>query len=105
LGTNKQHTLHLTETHMCAQRWNEIDVSKVLSLCMDCQKYAFLNQKRRGQPRHPDDPERQAFREKFIELLNNGVMLKGKQLFPHELVEQVCWLCNCITCTTARCCS
>jgi hypothetical protein len=97
--------LHLTETLMCAQRWNEIDVSKVPSLCMDRQKYAFLNQTRRGQPRHLDDPERQAFREKFVELLKNGVLLKGKQLFPHELVEQVCLLCNCITCTTARCCS
>jgi hypothetical protein len=86
--------LHLTETHMCAQRWNEIDVSKVPSLCMDRQKYAFLNQTRRGQPRHPDDSERQAFREKFIEQLKIGVMLKGKQLFPHELVAQVCLAMN-----------
>jgi hypothetical protein len=67
--------LHLTETHMCAHCWNEIDFAKVPSLCMNCQKYAFLNEKRGGQPKHPDDPERQVFREKFIEWLNNGVIL------------------------------
>jgi hypothetical protein len=82
--------LHLTETLMCAHRWNEIDFAKVPSLCMNRQKKAFLNEKHGGQTKHPDDLERQAFREKFIERLSNGVIPRVKQLFPHELVAQVC---------------
>jgi hypothetical protein len=81
--------LHLTETYMCAQRWNEIDFANVPSLCMDRQKYAFLNEKPGGQTMHPDDSERQACREKLLEQLVNGGSLKGNQLFPHVLVDQV----------------
>jgi hypothetical protein len=81
--------LHLTETYMCAQRWNEIDFANVPSLCMDRQKYAFLNEKPGGQTMHPDDSERQACREKLLEQLVHG--LKGTQLLPPELVAQVCF--------------
>jgi hypothetical protein len=89
--------LHLTETYMCAQRWNEIDFAKVPSLCMDRQKYAFLNEEPGGQTKHPDDSERHACREKLMEHLVNGGSIKGNQLFPHELVKQVCFLRNCVT--------
>jgi hypothetical protein len=95
--------LHLTETLMCAQRWNEIDCAKVPSLCMHRQKKAFLNENRGLKPERPAHLEREAYREKFLEQLKNGVMLKGKQLFPHELVAQVCLVC--VTCSTVRCCS
>ena len=82
--------LDITETHMCAQRWTEIDFAKVPSLCMDRQKYAFLGEKKnRACFMHPDDPVRQACREKFIVLLSNGANLKGQQVLPHELVAQV----------------
>jgi hypothetical protein len=40
---------------------------------------------------HPDDPVRQACREKFMALLVSGANLKGQQVLPHELVVQVCW--------------
>ena len=38
--------LDITETHMCAKRWTEIDFAKVPSLCMDRQKHAFLGKKK-----------------------------------------------------------
>jgi hypothetical protein len=83
--------LHLTETYMYAHRWNEIDFANVPSLCMDCQKHAFLNENHGGETKHHDDPERQVCCDKLLELLMNGGKLKGEQLFPHELVAQV-WL-------------
>ena len=84
--------LDITETHMCAQRWTEIDFAKVPSLCMDRQKHAFLGEKKNTACFvHPDDPVRQACREKFLALLVSGVDLKGQQVLPHELVAQVCW--------------
>jgi hypothetical protein len=82
--------LLLTETNMCAQRWNAIDFSKVPSLCMDRHKHAFLNEKIAGGFKHPADPERMACRERLLEHLVSGAKLNGQQLFPHELARQVC---------------
>jgi hypothetical protein len=52
--------LHLTETYMCAQRWNEIDFANFPSLCVDRQKHAFLNENHGEETKHHEDPERQA---------------------------------------------
>ena len=82
--------LLLTETYMCAHRWNAIDFSKVPSLCMNHHKHAFLNEKIAGGVKHPEDPERIACRERLLEHLVSGAKLNGQQLFPHELAHQVC---------------
>ena len=73
---------------MCAQRWAEINFSQVPSLCLDRNKRAFLNE---GRGRNRDDEDRIACRERLLAVIaEKGVAaLKGKQLFPHEIVAQV----------------
>jgi len=89
--TKLRKELQVPETLMCAQRWAEVEFAKVPSLCMDRQKRALLNENKKGEIAHPDDPERQACREKLLaHIVDKGVAaLKGRQLFPHELVQQV----------------
>jgi hypothetical protein len=83
--------LSVTETYMCARRWSEIDFQSVPSLCMDRQKRAFLNEDAKGMDAHPLDPARVACRERLLKhIADKGLAaLKGKQLFPHELVAHV----------------
>ena len=81
--------LAVPEVRMCAQQWAEIEFGKVSSLCLDRHKRAFLNEGKAN--RHEDTPDRVACRENLLSLITEkGVAaLKGKQLFPHELVKQV----------------
>ena len=81
--------LAVPEVRMCAQQWAEIEFGKVSSLCLDRHKRAFLNE---GKARaHEDNPDRAACRQNLLTLIRDkGIAaLKGKQLFPHELVQQV----------------
>ena len=73
---------------MCAQKWAAINFAKVSSLCLDRHKRAFLN---KGKDRARDTLDRLACREHLLEMIaEKGVSgLKGRQLFPHELVQQV----------------
>ena len=91
--TKLRRALGVVETLMCARRWTEIEFHSVPSLCMDRQKHAFLNENKKGGIAHPEDASRTACREKLLaHIADRGVdALKGKQLFPHELVQQV-WL-------------
>jgi hypothetical protein len=89
--TQLRKELGVVETFMCAKRWAEIEFGSVPSLCMDRQKHTFLNEKKTGGVAHPDDASRAACRERLLaHIADKGVSaLKGKQLFPHELVQQV----------------
>lgn len=82
--------LDITETKMCSDGWMEIDFAHVPSLCMDRNKRAFLNETKGGDVSHPENPTRIACRERLMNhIVENGELaLKGKQLFPHELVKQ-----------------
>jgi len=88
LLSSVRRALALPEVLMCAQEWSEIDMSHVPSLAMSRYKRAFLNE---GKGRSTEDPERAACRENLLTVLTEkGVAaLKGKQLFPHELVKEV----------------
>ena len=88
LLSSVRRALALPEVLMCAQEWSEIDMSHVPSLAMSRYKRAFLNE---GRGRSTEDPERAACRENLLTVLTEkGVAaLKGKQLFPHELVKEV----------------
>jgi hypothetical protein len=79
--------LALPEVLMCAQQWTEIDLSSVPSLAMACYKRAVLNESKDRK----DDPERIACRDHFLKMpQEKGVSaLKGRQLFLHQLVEEV----------------
>ena len=80
--------LAVPEVHMCAQEFAEIEFSKVSSLCLARNKRAFLNE---GKGRNAEKCDRQACRQHLLDLITEkGVAApKGKQLFPHELVQQV----------------
>jgi hypothetical protein len=88
LLSSLRRALAVPEVLMCAQKWAEINFAKVSSLCLDRHKRAFLNE---GKDRARDNLDRLACREHLLEMITEkGVSgLKGKQLFPHELVQQV----------------
>lgn len=80
--------LNITETYMCSKRFSEIDFSKVPSVCMKRNSLAFLNETKGGDTRHPDDEDRKKARSNLMECLVSK-KINGKQVFPHELVNQV----------------
>lgn len=104
--------LSVPEVFMCAQKYEEIDFSKVPSLCMNRHRKAFLNEIVSPLPknhkkhkdvschdengnRKPNDPGRVAARHNLINLTkavlegNASAKICGKQLMPHELVSQL----------------
>ena len=91
--------LDVTEIYMCAKKFEEINFSRVPSLCMNRCRKAFLNelvkskvkltseQEETGN-RHPNDLGRVAARKHLREKVVSGAIC-GKQLMPHELVAQL----------------
>ena len=90
LLTSLRRALAVPEVHMCAQRWAEINFSLVPSLCLDRHKRAFLNEAKGRKPRSEDE-DRTTCRENLLQMIaeKGAAALKGKQLFPHEIVAQV----------------
>jgi len=104
--------LEIPEILMCAKKYEEIQFSKVPSLCMNRNRKAFLNEivssfpknKRKGNEepchdengnRYPNDNDRVNARHNLINLTKEVLegkttaKLCGKQLMPHELVSQL----------------
>jgi len=89
------------ETMMSSNRWDEIDFYRVPSICLMKNRKAFLNEKIKVPPasleeeetgnRHPEDAVRVTTRKRLREcmLQNSAKKLKGKQLFPHEIVSKI----------------
>lgn len=61
--------LNTVEVLECANRWDEIDPTKVPQNAFGKKKNAYLNQLTSGQPRKPDDAKREACRKRFHEYL------------------------------------
>ena len=91
--------LHTVETQMCAQQWADIEPSAVPSGAMLKFRKALLNEALAEAPaanqretgnRRPDDADRVECRKRVREtLLAEGMKrLKGKQLFPHQIVQK-----------------
>ena len=83
--------LVVPESLMCAGEWGRIDFGKVPSLCLDRNKRAFLCEDQHGVVCLPQNSHRMACRENLLAAIQTkgGTALKGKQLFPHEVVKQV----------------
>jgi hypothetical protein len=98
--------INTTEVMMSNNAWSEIDfASQVPSVCLMRNRKAFLNEKVKGNPlshdedetgnRKPDDLGRVACRKKLREIMEQppdapaAKKLKGKQLFPHEIVSKI----------------
>jgi len=80
--------LDITEVKMCANKWEEINFSRVASLCLSRNTRAFLDEDKEGNIKHPDNAGRQLCRQNLIKTLTEKE-LKGGQLYPNELVEKV----------------
>jgi hypothetical protein len=93
--------LDIPEVKECANKFAEIDFNKVTSLCLNRKMKAFLNEKLGRESematgkyeetgdRYPKSEDRVAARKHLIDLIVKKGTVKGKQLFPHELVENV----------------
>lgn len=79
--------LDIPEVKMCANKWDEINFSKVTSLCLSRNNLAFLDEDKEGNIKHPDDSGRKQCRENLLSSLSKGA--KGGQLYPNELVEKI----------------
>jgi len=90
------------EIKMCNKKWNTINFTKhVPSLSLMKYRKAFLNEVVNGSPpvgnfdetgtRHPTDEKRVACRKRLRETMmdKETSKLKGKQLFPHEIVQKL----------------
>jgi len=89
--------LNTTEVLMASARWQEIEFSKVASLCLQRNRKAFLNEALKGRVgaeeeatgnRHPEDADRVAARRHLREALVAKKGVKGKQLFPQEIAAK-----------------
>eukprot|EP00613_Pedinella_sp_CCMP2098_P047460 CAMPEP_0171830218 /NCGR_PEP_ID=MMETSP0992-20121227/8117_1 /TAXON_ID=483369 /ORGANISM="non described non described, Strain CCMP2098" /LENGTH=640 /DNA_ID=CAMNT_0012445529 /DNA_START=99 /DNA_END=2021 /DNA_ORIENTATION=- len=92
--------LKTVEVKMCERAWGEIEATAIPSLTLMRTRKALLNENVKGPPpsleqeetgnRHPQDADRVACRKRIrASLLETGLKkLKGKQLFPHEIVQK-----------------
>jgi len=92
--------LGTVEVKMCGNEWGAIEPARVPSLALMRMRKALLNEKVEGPPptpkqretgnRHPEDAARVGCRKRVrAALLETGLKkLKGKQLFPHEIVAK-----------------
>jgi hypothetical protein len=99
--------LGIPEVFECANLFGEIDFGKVSSLALSRKMRAYLNEVLKGEGnksstaedddddewgrgnRHPDNEDRVQCRKNLIKKIIDGGGVKGKDLFPHELVEKV----------------
>ncbi len=91
--------INCTEVLMSADKWNEIDFFKVPSICLLKHRKAFLNEKINDAPssteeetgnRHPHNERRVECRKRLRGAMSQGKSrkLKGRQLYPHEVVSK-----------------
>ena len=91
--------LKTPEVYMAAQKYSEIEFSRVASLCLQRFRKAFMNETVKGKmlPDHsltgnrfPHNADRVAARQALVAavLVEKGNKLKGKQLQPHEIVNK-----------------
>ncbi len=94
-------TIQTVEVSMCANRYNAINPVHIPSRCMMKHRKAFLNEKVGGPPprgveeetgnRHPKNKSRVECRKRLRKAMVDSKVkkLKGRQLFPHEIVNKM----------------
>jgi hypothetical protein len=95
LITKLTKVLDVPEVKMCGKRFSELEFSKVPSVCTKKFCKAFLNEKTKAVPtpgedetgnRFPTDEDRIMCRQNLRQAAVDQ-KVKGKQVFPHEIVE------------------
>ena len=93
-------SLDVPEVKECANKWAEIDFNRVTSLALNRKMKAYLNELQKDSKmgtgdydetgdRFPDKEDRVTARKHLIDLIVKKSTVKGKDLMPHELVENV----------------
>jgi hypothetical protein len=76
----------------CGKQWASIDFNKVTSISLSKQKKAFLNSKKSGEARYPDDDDRvqcsENFRNHIQKAVNGEVEMKGKRVGMADFTKQ-----------------
>jgi uncharacterized protein with von Willebrand factor type A (vWA) domain len=81
-----------TQVKQCAKLWSEIDFNKVTSITTSKQKKAFLNVKKDGTERFPDDLDRvecaEHFKSRIKQAVAGEVEMKGKRVGMADFTKQ-----------------
>lgn len=81
-----------TQVKQCAKLWSEIDFNKVTSITTSKQKKAFLNVKKDGTERFPDDLDRvecaEHFKARIKQAVTGEVEMKGKRVGMADFTKQ-----------------
>jgi Mg-chelatase subunit ChlD len=81
-----------TQVKQCEQTWQHIDFNKVTSITLSKQKKAFLNIKKNGEARHPDNFDRKACAVNFNNHIQKAVKgetkMKGKRVGMADFTKQ-----------------
>jgi len=81
-----------TQVKQCAKLWSEIDFNKVTSITTSKQKKAFLNVKKDGTERFPDDLDRvecaEHFKARIKQAAAGEVEMKGKRVGMADFTKQ-----------------
>ena len=76
----------------CGKNWSEVDFNKVTSVSLSKQKKAFLNITKKGEPRFPDDDDRNECAKKFNEHIQKAITgeveMKGKRVGLENFTKQ-----------------
>jgi len=81
-----------TQVKQCEQTWQHIDFNKVTSITLSKQKKAFLNIKKNGEARHPDNFDRKACADNLNSHIQKAVKgeteMKGKRVGMADFTKQ-----------------
>jgi len=87
---NKQ--LDTLQIKQCGKKWSKIDFNRVTSISNTKQKKAFLNIKKNGEIRHPEDEDRiicaENFRARIKKAVDGEVEIKGKRVGMADFTKQ-----------------
>lgn len=91
-GLNRR--LDTTEIKMCGRVWAEIEPAAVPGICLAKHIKAFLNEKKSGGIRYPDNKDRESCREHFQEHATKAAKGEAKvngsvTRYPHQVIKDV----------------
>ena len=93
---NKQ--IDTVQIKQCGLSWANIDFNKTTSITLSKQKKAFLNVKKAGLARYPDNADRvecaKHFNEHIQKAVKGEVEMKGKRVGMADFTKQAIELCH-----------
>ena len=96
--------LDTLQIKQCGKKWSSIDFNTVTSISLIKQKKAFLNIKKDGKERYPDDSDRIKCAENFnnhVQLaIKGGVEMKGKRVGMGDFTKEAISLMYSFNCDT-----